>query len=146
MHAAAVYSRGIVTSMSNSPHEEQGNSTPSRGEAGPLPEIDTSSLETYERRSPSDHASGSDKTLHRLLSMLFESKFALLLWGTIAGSILVPYIQRHAEERQHRLATAQSVLAQLSDYTNLSWEEWILTWLGFSAVTLIINQALMFQK
>src|SRR4030095_11595316 len=30
--------------------------------------------------------------------------------------------------------------------TNLSWEEWILTWLGFSAVTLIINQALMFQK
>jgi hypothetical protein len=29
---------------------------------------------------------------------------------------------------------------------NLSWEEWILTWLGFSAVTLIINQALMFQK
>jgi hypothetical protein len=30
--------------------------------------------------------------------------------------------------------------------TNLSSEEWILTWLGFSAVTLIINQALMFQK
>ena len=29
---------------------------------------------------------------------------------------------------------------------NLSWEEWVLTWLGFSAVTLIINQALMFQK
>jgi hypothetical protein len=26
------------------------------------------------------------------------------------------------------------------------WEESILTWLGFSAVTLIINQALMFQK
>jgi hypothetical protein len=29
---------------------------------------------------------------------------------------------------------------------NLHWEEWILTWLSFSAVTLIINQALMFQK
>ena len=29
---------------------------------------------------------------------------------------------------------------------NLNWEEWILTCLSFSAVTLIINQALMFQK
>jgi hypothetical protein len=29
---------------------------------------------------------------------------------------------------------------------NLNWEEWVLTWLSFSAVTLIINQALMFQK
>jgi hypothetical protein len=29
---------------------------------------------------------------------------------------------------------------------NLSWEEWILSWLSFSAVTLIINQALAFQK
>jgi hypothetical protein len=29
---------------------------------------------------------------------------------------------------------------------NLNWEEWILTCLSFSAVTLIINQALMFRK
>jgi len=29
---------------------------------------------------------------------------------------------------------------------NLNWEQWVLTWLSFSAVTLIINQALMFQK
>ena len=29
---------------------------------------------------------------------------------------------------------------------NLSWEEWVLSWLSFSAVTLIINQALPFQK
>jgi len=29
---------------------------------------------------------------------------------------------------------------------NLSWEEWVLHWLGFSAVALIINQALAFQK
>jgi hypothetical protein len=29
---------------------------------------------------------------------------------------------------------------------NLRWEEWILNWLSFSAVTLIINQALAFQK
>jgi hypothetical protein len=29
---------------------------------------------------------------------------------------------------------------------DLIWEEWILTWVGFSAVTLIINQALTFQK
>jgi hypothetical protein len=29
---------------------------------------------------------------------------------------------------------------------NLSWEEWVLNWLGFSAVTLVINQALTFQK
>ena len=29
---------------------------------------------------------------------------------------------------------------------NLNWEEWVLTWLSFSAVTLIINQALMLQK
>jgi len=29
---------------------------------------------------------------------------------------------------------------------NLSWEEWALHWLGFSAVALIINQALTFQK
>ena len=29
---------------------------------------------------------------------------------------------------------------------NLSWEEWVLHWLGFSAVALIINQAFTFQK
>ena len=28
----------------------------------------------------------------------------------------------------------------------LSWEEWVLHWLGFSAVALIINQAFTFQK
>src|ERR1043166_830672 len=28
----------------------------------------------------------------------------------------------------------------------LNWEEWVLNWLGFSAVTLMINQALTFQK
>jgi hypothetical protein len=28
----------------------------------------------------------------------------------------------------------------------LSWEEWVLHWLGFSAVALIINQAFKFQK
>jgi hypothetical protein len=59
-----------------------------------------------------------------LLSMLFESKFALLVWGTVAGSILVPYIQRYAEQRQSRLATTQAVLSELSAYTNLSWEEY----------------------
>ena len=29
---------------------------------------------------------------------------------------------------------------------NLNWEEWVLTWLSFSGITLIINQALVFQK
>jgi len=29
---------------------------------------------------------------------------------------------------------------------NLSWGEWVLTWLSFSAVTLLINQAFAFQK
>ena len=29
---------------------------------------------------------------------------------------------------------------------NLNWEEWVLSWLSFSAVTLIINQALMCQN
>jgi len=29
---------------------------------------------------------------------------------------------------------------------NLGWEEWILNWLAFSAVTLMLNQALTFQK
>lgn len=63
-------------------------------------------------------------TSHRLLSLLFDSKFALLLWGTLAGSVLVPFIQRHAEKRQQELTTAQSVLSELADYTNLSWEEY----------------------
>jgi len=29
---------------------------------------------------------------------------------------------------------------------NLNWEEWVLSWLSFSAVTLIINQAFMCQN
>jgi hypothetical protein len=29
---------------------------------------------------------------------------------------------------------------------NLSWSEWTLHWLGFSAIALIINQAFAFQK
>src|SRR4026207_1681378 len=29
---------------------------------------------------------------------------------------------------------------------NLNWGEWVLTWLSFSAVTLIINQGLMLKK
>jgi hypothetical protein len=29
---------------------------------------------------------------------------------------------------------------------NLNWEEWVLTWLSFSGITLIINQARVFQK
>jgi hypothetical protein len=43
-------------------------------------------------------------------------------------------------------ASALVCLALWLGGMNLHWEEWILTWLSFSAVTLIINQALMFQK
>jgi hypothetical protein len=42
-------------------------------------------------------------------------------------------------------ASALVCLVLWLEGTNLNWGEWVLTWLSFSAVTLIINQALMFQ-
>jgi hypothetical protein len=43
-------------------------------------------------------------------------------------------------------ASALVCLALWLGGMNLHWTEWILSWLSFSGVTLIINQALMFQK